>query len=85
MAELRWSPSALRAARQLPAPALHDLDRILDLVMSLPEMFRVVEAGRYQGCRLALIDRRWSLYYRVREPDHTVEIVAIRAARRRPV
>lgn len=85
MGELRWLAAAERAAFQLPAGARRELITILGHIRENPELFRMVDRGRYRGRRRALIAGRWHLYYRVIGPERTDYLDAIRDARRRPV
>ncbi|MFN8558074.1 MAG: hypothetical protein U0531_12295 [Dehalococcoidia bacterium] len=64
----------------MPAGARRELITILGHIRENPELFRMVDRGRYRGRRRALIAGRWHLYYRVIGPERHRLLDAIRDA-----
>ena len=85
MPEVRWSRAVERSSFRLPARARSELLSVIGLLRQSPELFAMVDEGRYRGHRRVLIGGYWWLYYRVIDPERTCELVAIRSVRRRPV
>jgi hypothetical protein len=85
MADVIWSRRAERTAFALRGRARAELFEVIAHLRNNPEMFQVIEAGRYRGLRRAPVGRYWALLYRVGNPDRTCYLAEIRDMRRRPV
>ena len=84
MPDVEWTRAVERASKRLSGRAEADFLATVARLYHFPEIFPLVQEGRYRGCRRATIQPHWNLYYRVSPTGRPTRLVALIDARRRP-
>ena len=81
MPNVYWSDEARATQDELPERVRHAIEERVAYIRQFPEMYPVIESGRYRGYRRMPVLRRYLVFYRTFGPNGSAFVRAIVHAR----